>query len=325
MLNPLPKWDAEGNLTGVDYRKFDESAEKAFHVYRHHFVITRCFMLGFGHEPRDTIFGKKEEILTPLWKKKLLAFAVDFKKHLEKKGWEKKVVFDLFDEPHPRYYSILQQTIDLLKSVSPDFRYTYAGAFTPALNGYINFWNVPMTAGNYTSRYNLRLMREKGGEVTVYNPPYYSNNELTARVRGNYVWLWKEGITYLYQWLVNTWSELGERGSDNNRKASWVFPVGNRVCSTLRLEATLLGIQDYEYFRLLESERKRLAGKVPELAGRAARLLEQAEKLAGRTPFDERCVVVELNPEKYHRIHREAAELLEEMSRYNCSGTVSSR
>lgn len=134
---------ADGNLTSVDYSKFDAGAEKAFRVYGHNFVIARCFMLGFGHEPRDTVFGKKAEILTPLWKRKLLAFAVDFKKHLEKKGWEKKVVFDLFDEPHPRYYSILQQTIDLLKSVSPDFRYTYAGAFTPALNGYINFWNVP--------------------------------------------------------------------------------------------------------------------------------------------------------------------------------------
>lgn len=314
--SPVPEWDAAGNLTSVDYSKFDAGAEKAFRVYGHNFVIARCFMLGFGHEPRDTVFGKKAEILTPLWKRKLLAFAVDFKKHLEKKGWEKKVVFDLFDEPHPRYYSILQQTIDLLKSVSPDFRYTYAGAFTPALNGYINFWNVPMTAGNYTSRYNLRQMREKGGEVTVYNPPHYANNDLLIRVRGNYAWLWNENINYLYQWLVNTWGEFGERGSDNNRMASWVFPVGNRVCSTLRLEATLSGIQDYEYFSLLKSEKERLAEKAPALSKRAGMLLEQAGKLSWRTPLDERCVIVSLDPAEYHRVHRETAELLDEMSRH---------
>lgn len=130
-------------------------------------------------------------------------------------------------------------------------------------------------------------MREKGGEVTVYNPPHYANNDLLIRVRGNYAWLWNENINYLYQWLVNTWGEFGERGSDNNRMASWVFPVGNRVCSTLRLEATLSGIQDYEYFSLLKSEKERLARKLLHFQN-ARHASRAAGKLSWRTPLDER-------------------------------------
>ena len=45
-------------------------------------------------------------------------------------------------------------------------------------------------------------------------------------------------------------------------------------------------------------------------------LLEQAGKLSWRTPLDERCVIVSLDPAEYHRVHHETAELLDEMSRH---------
>ncbi len=315
--NPRPAWDAEGNLVSIDYDSFDRSALNAIEKYRHNILVVRSFMLGFGHHPRKNLFGEADEILSPLWTKKLILFAADLKKHLEANNWESRVVFDLFDEPREEYISMLVNVITLLRTIDPEWRFTISGAFMPELNESINFWNLPMD--NYCSRAVIEKIQQTGGELTVYNPPGYAYNTALTRVRGAYTWLWLHDIRYVYQWVVNCWREQGERGSDAYRRSSWIAPGPDGPLYTLRMEATRDGIEDYEYLVLLKSEGQRLRNQNTELASRADTLLKKAHKLAWRTPKDECIVVISQDPGLFDQFHREAGALLDEMSRHPLS------
>ncbi len=312
--SPRPAWDADGNLRKVDYTEFDQSMEKAETLYKHRIFICRAFMLGYGHVPRKNLFGSETEILSPLWKKKILSFAGDFRRHLIEKKWNGRVVMDLFDEPYEKYIPMINGTVALLRTVAPEWRFTVAGAFMEDMNGSIGLWNMPMEY--YVSQEVIRKIRAAGNEVSVYNPPGYAcSNALTA-VRGAYSWLWTHDIRYIYQWVVNDWNDWQGLNTDPEQHASWIMPGVVEPRSTLRMEATREGIEDYEYFNLLHSESRRLKTKAPELSARAEKLLKRAGELAWRTKNDERIVVVNSDPELFEKIHRECGTLLDEMSRH---------
>ncbi len=313
VASPRPVWDKDGNLQKVDYTEFDRSVKEALETWRHQVIVSRAFMLGFGHVPQKNLFGSKEEILTPLWQKKMLAFAENFQQHLKEKNWNSMMVLDLFDEPSQEYIPMINETVKLLRGVAPEWRFTQAGAFMPEMNGSINFWNLPMY--NYYSRDVMRRVRAVGGEVAVYNPSGYAYNTALTCARGAYAWLWLNDITYVYQWVVNCWRELGERGADAYRRSSWIAPGPDGPLNTLRMEATRDGIEDYEYLALLKKETERLKDKKPELAARGRALLKQAEAMAWRTAKDESIVVISQDPALFDRIHREAGRLLDEMNR----------
>ena len=302
-------FDKEGNLIKADYREFDKSVERYTKLYRQPLLVARCFMLGFGHAPRKNLFGEAKEILTPLWKKKMLNFARDFRKHLNELKISDRVIMDLFDEPYEDSYNMFNETIKLLRSVAPEWRFTYAGNFRPELNGYVNFWNE----GSTISCRSAALIKAKGGEYSFYNPPVYHDNGELVKVRGYYNYLWREKVRYIYQWVINCWAESGNRGWDNNRCASWVVPSPKGPLSTLRMENTREGIEDYEYWVKLEKECRRLEKKAPRLSAEGRKLLKRAEKLTGRSFDDNDRVMLSNDPLKYEMLHRAAGALLEKM------------
>ena len=136
-------------------------------------------------------------------------------------------------------------------------------------------------------------------------------------MRGYYNYLWNEKVAYVYQWVINCWSECGNRGWDEHRNASWVVPSPKGPLSTLRMENTREGIEDYEYCALLEKEAARLLKKAPRLAAEAKQLLKKASKLNGRSPKDEAHVIISNDPMAYEMLHRQIGELLEKMSKVN--------
>jgi len=310
-LEPVKvKFDAEGNLVSADYTAFDKSVELYTKVYRQPILIARCFMLGYGHELRDNLFGKKAEILTPLWKKKVLNFAQDFRKHVQKLQISDRIVLDLFDEPYEDTYSAINEMVALLRSVAPEWRFTYAGNMAQLVRKSINFWNT----GNDLGLREISMMKADKAQYSVYNPPNYGDNAELVKVRGFYNYLWHEDINYVYQWVINCWSDQGNGGWDHFRCASWVVSSPDGPLSTLRMENTRDGIEDYEYCRLLEKEIKRLETKAPELAARGRAVLEKARKLTGRSPKDEVRTVLCNNPQRYEEFHREAGIILEKMA-----------
>ena len=308
---PSAKWDAEGNLTHVDFKPFDDSMEKFIRKYKHGVIVARMFMLGYGHIPRRNFFGTAKEILTSLWKKKVLSFAKSLSAHLKEKGWNDRIVFDLFDEPNNEYAYMVNDTVKLLHTVDPSWRFTLAGNYNPLFKDSIHYWNVTMES---CTPYLAEKIRKAGGEVTVYNPPGYRYTESPTLARGNYWWLWKNRISYIYQWVVNCWSEHGYTGWDDYRYASWIAPGPEGPLSTLRLSATRDGIEDYEYLTLLRKTIPEIRKSNPELAEQGERLLQRVSETAWTTPQEEIAVVVTQNPAVFHELHKEMGKLLDKIA-----------
>ena len=312
VANPRVKWNPDGTLAEVDFAPFDASVEKFIRKYRHNVIVSRFFMLGYGRIPRRNFFGTAEEILSPLWKRKVLEFAKILSAHLKDKKWKDRICFDLFDEPKNEYASMINETVALLHTVEPSWRFTLAGSYNPLYKDGIRYWNVPMitcTPGL------IDMIRKAGGEITVYNPPGYEYNQSLTLARGNYWWLWKNRISYIYQWVVNCWAEHGYRGWDDYRCASWIVPGPDGPLSTLRLNATRDGIEDYEYLTLLRSVLPEVCNRDPVLADRGKNLLKRASGVAWSTPCEEIAVVVTQNPALLHVLHKEIGEWLDEITR----------
>ena len=304
-------FDAQGNLTKADYKNFDTSVKLYTDVYKQPIMITRCFMLGYGHKLRKNLFGDVNEIMTPLWKKKVVSFAKDFRKHLQELKISHRVVMDLFDEPYEDSYEVINRMVTLLREVAPEWRFTYAGNFRAENNGYINFWNTSVSI----PRLEADMIKAKKGEYTFYNPSVYSDNGELVKVRAYYNYLWNEKVRYIYQWVINCWAESGNTGWDEDRMASWVVPSPKGPLSTLRLENTREGIEDYEYCTKLQAECARLEKKAPALAAAGKKLLKKAAALNGRSANDEVYMILCNNPAAYEMLHREAGALLEKMAK----------
>ena len=303
-------FDAEGNLMKADYTAFDKSVKRYTEEFKQPLLITRSFMLGYGHRLQKNLFGEAKDILTPLWKKKMLSFAKDFRKHLQSLKISDRIIMDLFDEPEEDSYGALRETVALLRTVAPEWRFTYAGSYAPPLKDVINFWNM----GSNAPERELAAIRAAGSEYSFYNPPGYRDNGELTKIRGYYTWLRRVKVIYVYQWVINCWGEAGNRGWDDFRCASWVVPSPKGPLSTLRMENTREGIEDYEYGLLLEKECARLAKKAPSLAEQGRKLLKLADTFACRAAGDPTGLNICGDPGAYDRFHREAGALLEKMA-----------
>ena len=311
LASPRATFDAQGNLLKVDYSDFDNSVKLYTAVYKQPLLIARCFMLGYGHKLQKNFFGSAQDIMTPLWQKKMLNFAKDFRKHLQTLKISDRIVMDLFDEPEEDSFKVINETVKLLRSVAPEWRFTYAGNYRSPVSDAIDFWN---TSGSISLR-DAAQIKAKGGEYSFYNPPVYKDNGELVKVRGYYNYLWNEKIRYVYQWVINCWAESGNPGWDESRSASWTVPSTDGPLSTLRMENTREGIEDYEYCAKLEKECARVNSKAPALAAAGRALLEKASKLNGRSAADEIHIIISNDPDAYETLHREAGELLEKMAK----------
>ena len=172
---------------------------------------------------------------------------------------------------------------------------------------------VPFTIG-ISPPSTAGLSRYSRPSFTVYNPPGYRYTESPTLARGNYWWLWKNRISYIYQWVVNCWSEHGYTGWDDYRYASWIAPGPEGPLSTLRLSATRDGIEDYEYLTLLRKTIPEIRKSNPELAEQGERLLQRVSETAWTTPQEEIAVVVTQNPAVFHELHKEMGKLLDKIA-----------
>ena len=126
-------------------------------------------MLGYGHKLRNNLFGSKDSILTDKWKNKITSYAKLFLVHLKKKGWQDKVILDLFDEPGVEETKYIKKTIKLLRKIYPKWQFTAPTYYIPALNGSLNYWNFPHYYPSIAEP-----LKKQGDQVTLYNPPYVS-------------------------------------------------------------------------------------------------------------------------------------------------------
>lgn len=309
--NPVIEWDEEGNVTRADFAAFDAALEELVERDRLPIITLPVFTIGYGHIPRDNRFGKADEILTPLWRKKCEGYARALARHLEKRGLNDRMVMSLFDEPHAEYFPMIREVIELLRGVEPRWRYTYWGAYAPQLEGAVDVWTIPMS--HYAPSLAERI-RARGEEVWVYNPPAYYIDDTAMSVRTVYWWAWRHEIPLVYQWTITAWIEWtgSETLWDPHRNASWVLPGEDGPLNTVRFELTREGLEDYEYLALLKGLVVDADG---ELVRRARSLLARAEAMAW-TSDDEKIAFLHSHDQvALHDLRREIGECVEAMAR----------
>ncbi|HHX41737.1 MAG TPA: DUF4091 domain-containing protein [Armatimonadetes bacterium] len=307
--SPVAKWDEQGALTHIDFTAFDRAMEEFFARYRMKYVTLGDFTIGYGHIPRNNRFGTAEEILSPLWKARCESYARALAAHLRERGWQDRVVFSLFDEPHAEYHPLIRDTVALLKQVDPSWRFTFWGTYTPALDGAIQVWTVPAT---YYSPSLARKLRARGDEIWVYNPPGYCVGKTAMAARVNYWWAWREEIPVVFQWTTNAWIEWTGSTTlwDAQRNASWVLPGEEGPAGTLRWELTREGLEDHEYLTLLSRLAKEAEKRGLKVSA-ATKALAAAREVAW-SPADEKAAMLHTQDQRQlHAVRDQVADAIE--------------
>ncbi len=309
------KWAEDGSVASIDFTAFDKAMETFFGRYRMKQVVLGDFTIGWGHLPRDNRFGKVDEILSPRWRARCEAYARALAAHLREKGWENRVVFSLFDEPDPKYYPLIRDTVALLKGVEPAWRFTFWGVYAPGLEGAIQVWTVP---ADYYSPSLAARVRARGEEVWVYNPSGYCVDATAMAVRANYWWAWRERIPVVYQWTTNAWIEWTGSTTlwDAHRGASWILPGEEGPTGTLRLELTREAMEDHEYLTLLErlcADGERNGLRAPAAAGRKA--LAEARRIAWAPENEQAAILHTQDQVRLHALRVRLGDCIEALSR----------
>jgi hypothetical protein len=260
---------------------------------------------------------------------------------LKSKGWWDKAYVYGFDEVSSSRYPEVQSVFGWLKAEFPGLPRMCTVFPNPQLKGYVDIW-VPLIA-NFDYEESQSYIKD-GDEVWWYVccgperpwPNFFVDYPATdPRV---IFWMnWKYRVPGFLYWTVNRWHmnlqgrtqaiqkqiDAGKRWPEVpwrtqttasfNGDGHLVYPgPGGRLLSSIRLESIRDGIDDYEYFHLLEGLMKQ-AGKNPKLdqalLAKAKKLLEvNREVVTSRTEFT-------TDPQVMLDARRELAETMESMSK----------
>ena len=192
----------------------------------------------------------------------------DVQEYLRARGWLKRAVLYLYDEPdNPDKMLWAQEYARLVRSAAPDLRILVTTPIEPPLEGLVNLW-VPLFRQQDPALTQDRQAR--GEEVWSYTAiavdPAYPIWQLDFpllhyRIPG---WLnWADRLTGLLYWANNYWMESSDPWTDPttygplNLDGALVYP-GNAIgydgpVASMRLKAIRDAIEDYEYLLILTS------------------------------------------------------------------------
>jgi hypothetical protein len=308
---PSPKFAHKDGRFEIDTSDFDWAAEYCLDELGMNVFYTPWFFYSFGwaRAPKK-LFGF--EPFTPEHTKAYTTCLELYLDHLREKGWLDKVVLYVSDEPHFRHDHIKEQMIkvcEMIHSVEPKIKiYSSTWRYCPEWAGHINVWG----AGPHGS-FPVELIRERqeAGDLIWYttdghmctDTPYCAIERLLP-------WLcWKYGVEAYEFWGVNWYTyDPWERGwhrfisqSDDGQRFYYVrYPNGDgylaypgkRVgvdgpVSSIRLEQAREGVEDHEYFHLLdqliaEAKKRGISTRAAERARAEAASLVSIPNRGGR-------------------------------------------
>ncbi|MFA5857520.1 MAG: glycoside hydrolase domain-containing protein [Elusimicrobiota bacterium] len=225
-------------------------------------------------------------------------FVTDYSAYLRKHGWLKYAYVYTADEPKPEDFVFITRTSELAKKYCPALKILNTTYYKEHLTNYIDIF-CPTTANFDTEIFEKQ--RNKGTEFWWYvclSPRRpYANLFIDYPAIDHRLLFWQtwqyKSRGFLY-WGVNVWgkntaknvipneyNELVDYDASNgqvrvfNGDGFLLYPgPGEKALSTLRFECLRDGIQDYEYFVILQK-------KINELKknGKYKDWVEEAEKL----------------------------------------------
>lgn len=284
--------DKDGNIV-ADFKAYDEEATLYFDEMKFPVAYTPGFfyMFGWAHPPK-TILGEKpfegeypwdkgesRRTLRPEYKKAYQTCLRLYMDHMREKGWDKKVVLYVSDEPHYSHAHVKDQMLaicEMIREVEPELLiYTSSWGHCKAWDGYISLWG----AGHYgrfpEDEINERL---KAGDTFWFTTDgqMCTDTQYAGIERLLPHYCFKYGAR-AYEFWGATWLTLDPwkygwhsfiRQSDSpTQKPYWVrYPNGDGYImypgqeygglpvTSVRMEAARDGVDDYEYLTLLAAD-----------------------------------------------------------------------
>jgi len=350
-IRPAPVFRRENGKITADFTDFDRAAEVYFDELKFPFAYTpwELYLFGWGHPPK-TIFGQRpyegeppfasadRSRLRPEYKRVYQELLRLYWQHLKEKGWHRRIVLYISDEPFDHHEHIRQQMkalCDMIHEVDPQIPvYSSTWKHVPDWDGYLDIWGI----GHYGRVPPEKMAELRAAEDRVWfttdgqmctDTPYCAVERLLPHYCFKYgaeayeFWgvSWNTYDPYRFGWhsFINQSSEPGE--------SYWVrYPNGDGFLlypgepighagpvSSIRLEQAREGVEDYEYLFLLRSraEAAKAAGKPADVAERA---LKDAQELV-QIPNDGGYYSTRIlrQPERLYAVRRDVAAAIESL------------
>jgi len=299
-VRPFPRFSYIDGKVTADFTQYDKAAEIYFDRLKLPVAYTpwTFYLFGWGHPPK-TCFGQRpyegdppytdadRGELRPEFKRAYQAMLRLYWDHLKAKGWEKKVVLYISDEPFDGHEHIRRQMralcemIHEVDSAIPIYSSTWR--HIPDWDGSLDVWGighdgrVPVEQMARLRAAGDRLWFTTDGQMCTDTPycaverllPHYCfKYDVQAYEFWGVAWLTHDPYRFGWHAYIHQTSEPGN--------SFWVrYPNGDGfliypgppigydgLVSSIRLENAREGVEDYEYLYLLRSliERAETAG-----------------------------------------------------------------
>lgn len=275
----------------IDFTGFDKAMEKAFREYR--ITTFKLNLQGTGSGYADSYRQGKIGSYTQGTREYNVLFGSYVKQlqdHLERKGWLDKAYLYWFDEPDEKIHDTIQEMSDIISRYAPGLQWMLTDSITEKLARSVDIW-CPVTY-KYVHEHALE-QQAKGREVWWYictgpKTPYVGEFIDHPAVEPR-LWLWqtwKNNVQGILIWNTNYWTTEAaypdalqnpwddpqswraggppgrkwgngdgrffyppNRDPNNNKEPFISGPV-----NSLRWELLRDGIEDYEYFWMLQQQ-----------------------------------------------------------------------
>jgi len=353
-IHPAPVFRQENGRVTADFTDYDRAAEVYFDQLKFPFAYTpwSLYLFGWGHPPK-TIFGQRpyegdppyEAVdrgrLRPEYKRVYQEMLGLFWDHLKEKGWDKKVILYISDEPFDRHEHIREQMkalCDMIHEVDPNIpTYSSTWKHVPEWDGYLDVWGIGHYGRVPTEKMaQLRAARDRlwfttDGQMCT-DTPYCAVERLLPHYCFKYGveayefwgvgWLTYDPFRFGWHSYIHQSSEPGE--------SYWIrYPNGDGfllypgaaighdgIVSSIRFEQAREGVEDYEYLYLLRQLVSQ-AKAADEDATQGERVLTQAAELVDIPNAGGRYSTKILSdPEALYRVRREVAEAIEALGKH---------
>ncbi len=315
-IRPAPTIRYEDGRVVADFTEFDKAAAWYFDELKLPFSYMPhdFYLFGWGLPPKtfsgerpypgeSPYEGADRSQLRPEYKAAYQACLKVYWEHLKEKGWDKKVVLYISDEPFDRHEHIrgqMKALCDMIHEVDPKIPiYSSTWRHVPDWDGYLNVWGighygvVPVEKMAELRASGTRIWFTTDGQMCT-DTPYCA----VERLLPHYCFKYGAGAYEFWgaAWLTYNPYQYGWHAyihqSDEPGRSYWVRypngdgfliypgkPIGHDgLVSSIRLEQAREGVEDYEYLHMLGQliARAKTAGR-DVAAGQAA--MERAATL----------------------------------------------
>jgi hypothetical protein len=262
------------NELEFDFTRFDQIARVFWNTGKMDYMetgeLTRFGIKGWSDTEillsdfSVTDSGNGEKITMP--GEKVIPYLLPaFESHLRQKGWLHKTHFGIKDEPSLHNALAWRDVSSYIHTYAPDLIRMDAIETTYVLNDIeIAVPKLDALASWYKS---YKEWEQKGNELWFYTVGIYQgsllpNKTIDMPVMDSRILHWlnyKYDATGYLHWGWNQWTDNPYVDPDIHIGDGWhVYPVKGGVLNSLRWEQMRNGIQDYEYFWMLENKIKAL-------------------------------------------------------------------